>query len=367
MDLPSIPIISASALERLWNCPASSVLPASTRTLRVGRRGTDIHSHVHRVASGMPALQSLMLVPAEWRGTCGGIDFKRLWGDLDKVRSEVAYGLNVRTDEVREIGVNIGRAYPDLGEGWIFGTLDIEGERIDGVWAAPDVKSGFLETTAPDENFQLGFAGRVLSIVHEADEVDVRIANIRTDGSVFVQPASYDRLALDDWGDRFVEVVDGVAQARAEYAKTGRAVVNEGAWCRYCPALTSCPAKTAMAKAMLPTLADIDARLRSMTPDELGRAYEIAHDQIRPTLERVLDFAKAAAVQSPVPLSSGKVLAPTYQMRENFVQERALTLLRELGAKQEQLDGLYVAKEVEQVKAIWPATARKNAKKKATA
>ena len=360
-------LITASSLERLWNCPASAVLPASTRTLKVGKRGVGIHSFVQRVAGGMAVQESLLLTPAEWRATCAGIDFKRLWGDLDDVRPEVAYGLNVRTDEVREIGVNISRAYPtDLGPEWIFGTLDLEGRRLDDVWCAPDLKTGFLEQADPEENFQLAFGSRVLSIVHDSDEIDSRVLNIRTDGSVFVQPGNFDRLALDEWSDRFIEVVDGVAQARIEHAQTGRVTVNQGSWCRYCSALNSCPAKTAMARAMLPTLADLDAKLSTLTLEERGRAYEIAHGQIKPTLERILDFIKASAVQEAIPLPDGKVLAPTYQTRETFVQERALTLLRELGARQDQLDNLYVTKEVEVVKAVRPLTAAKNKKKGAT-
>ena len=118
------------------------------------------------------------------------------------------------------------------------------------------------------------------------------------------------------------------------------------------------------AKAMLPTLQKLDAKLLAMTPEDLGRAYEIAHDQIKPSLDRVLEYIKTSAVTENVPLSNGMVLAPTYQNRENFVQERALDLLRKLGATQEQIDECYRAIVVEQVKAVWPGTAKKNKKKK---
>ena len=328
--------ITASALERLWNCPTSAVLPASSRTLRVGKRGTDIHRHIQRVANGMPVASSLLLVPADVRATCSGIDFKRLWGDMDEVRSEVAYALNVRTDEVRKVGQNIDRAYPDLGADWIYGTLDLEGKRIDDVWVVPDVKTGFLKVEEPDENFQLGFGGRVLSLLHGTDEIDARILNIRTDGSVYTQPGHYDRLELDEWGDRFIEVVDGVAAARLGSEPPNNSEppkVSEGSWCRYCPALNSCPAKTTMARAMLPTLTELEGKLAAMTLEQRGRAYEIAHDQIKPSLDRVLEYIKTSAVTENVPLSNGMVLAPTYQNRENFVQERALDLLRKLGRR----------------------------------
>jgi hypothetical protein len=353
-------------MERLWNCPASAVLPSATRVLKVGRRGTDIHGHCQRVANVMPVMQSLLLVPAEVRPTCAGIDFQRIWGDLDQVRAEVAYALNARTDEVRELGVNIGRAYPDLGPDWVYGTVDLEGCRIDGVWAVPDLKTGFLEVDDPEENFQLAFGARVVSLRHDADEIDSRVINIRTDGSIYTQLGNFNRMSLDEWGDRFIEIVDGVAQAKVDYDRSGRADVSEGKWCRYCPALTACPAKTSMAKAMLPTLQEVSARLGSMTLEERGRAYEIAHDKAKPMLETILDSIKSMAVQEAIPLPNGKVLAPTYQKRENFVEERALELLRRLGAKQDDIDTLYVTKEIEVVKAVSVGAARKAAQKKGT-
>jgi hypothetical protein len=343
---------TASGLEREYHCPASAVLPAVTTHGAAAVRGVDIHAFVRRVLGGMTRAAALAFLSKESRATCEAIDFQRIVGDLHDVRSEVAYALNVRTDEVRELGFNIGRAYPDLGADWVYGTLDIEGMRLDDVPVAPDIKTGFADVTPPAENFQLGFFGRVLALKHGASEIDARILKIRTDGSVWTDPGSYDQFAIDEWGDRLIEVVDGVAKARAEYKATGVAHVSPGSWCKYCPAFHACPAKVALASRMLPELQAIDGRVAAMTPEQRGRAWVVAHDQIAPLLDGIVEALKESATIEPFPLPNGKWLAETRQERDSFDKAVALALLRQLGATEAQLAACHRTIEVKPVKEV---------------
>lgn len=327
---------TASGAERSHNCPASEVLPRAGSTSDLAERGNAIHRFTRRVLAGMPKGRALAMVPEEWRATCARLDFRAISGDISGVRSEVAYAYNVRTAEVRELGIDIGRAYPSLGPAWICGSGDVEGLRIDGVPVTADLKSGHGDVTYVEDNYQVRFFARVLQQVHGAAEVEGRILRIRGDGSVWPRSFTFDAFALDAYGDTLIEIVDGVARMRALQAEGKPLPVNEGSWCKYCPAFHACPAKNALAKSMLPDLDAMRARVATMTTEERGKAWE-TYKKIKPVYEAIEKALKEAAASEALPLPNGKYAAEISFERESFDKVRALTLLRQHGATDDEI------------------------------
>ena len=347
-------------------CSGSLVLPRAAKTSEIAERGTEIHAFIRRVLRGSSRDASLALVPTAWKTTCAGIDFQRLVGDLSNVRSEIAFSLDVATDEVKELGQNIGRNYPPPPNATtIYGSSDIIGSLEDGTWSVDDVKTGYGDVTPPEENMQLLFFALILSLLHGGSKVASRLKHIRADGKVFSEAHVYDQFALDEYASKLVELVEREAKARAQYAATGTVDVHEGPWCTYCPARSSCPAKMSLMRLMLPELEAVSGKVFMMTKAEQGRAWELAHDRIAPLLESVLDSLKESAKEEMIPLPNGKMLAPSPQSRETFSTVHGIELLRKLGATDAQIDDCYRTTEFEKVLAMKAETAIKNMRKRA--
>jgi hypothetical protein len=331
---------TASALERVGECTASHVLPAAHTTSGYAKRGQVIASFVRRVLGGMPRAEAAALVAdPDWRTTCTLLDFTKLVGDLSMVRGEMAYALNVETDDVRELGTNLGRNYPPLEENEIGGTDDIEGMRIDDVPVVIDVKTG-QPVTACCDNPQIKFFARVLQLRTGAQEVEGRIAYVSDDGHVEVDSHTFSAFDLDSFGDDLAEIVRRVASARTRHAAGEVLTVSSGSHCRYCPAMAACPRYTALARTMVGDVEDMTARLGVMTPEQQGVAYEKAKE-IEKFLGVVLDGLKELARQNPIPLRSGKFYKETKSHSTHLNTPLALAMLREYGVTDVQIAALY--------------------------
>lgn len=334
--------MSASSLEREAACPGSAALPNTSESGDDAARGQAIHAFLERVGR-MPLADALAGVPKQWREFCGAIDTDQIVGGLSNVRSEVAYAIRIGHEEAREIGSNIGRAYPDLGDDWEFGTNDIEGVRFDGVPVTGDIKTGNDVTPARD-NMQAQFAARAIQLVTGADEVESRIIYLRHSGDVWVDWHVFTRLELERFEDRVSDVRFRVADAHARYALGVVPDVNPGSWCRYCPGLLSCPAKTALARSMLSDLESVDARIATFTPEQAGRAY-LKLKEILTVAERVESALKQFAARTPLPLGNGKEIRPITFEKKSFSRTKALELLAAKGATVPEIEALKVPHE----------------------
>lgn len=348
--------VTASGLERALACPASVVLPQVNTTTRYSTSGNVKHAFVRRVLRGLTVQQALVGVPEEQRATCEAIYFRRVAGDLTEIQSEQAWALDVETNEVRFLGENIGRAYPELGPNEVCGTEDLAGLRIDSAYVTADIKSGYKPVTACEDNAQVKFFARVHMLRHpELDVVEGRILTIRADGTVGIDAHDFTRFDLDCFGDELSEMRDRIAAARAEYESTGRAKVSRGSWCDYCPAKSACPAFVGLARAMASegtsSLELVLSKIAALTPTEQGEVWERARG-FADVAEQIIDALKSIAKQDPIPLADGKQLRETTYEKESFHAESAIALLRQLGATQEQIAALYRRTVVSQVREL---------------
>src|ERR1700722_8130619 len=95
---------TASALERVCQCPASAALPQVLSSDEDGVRGTQIHAYLRRRIQGWDIAHALELVPEPWRQTCNGIDVRRLISGWREVEAETAYALDVSNDTAVGLG-----------------------------------------------------------------------------------------------------------------------------------------------------------------------------------------------------------------------------------------------------------------------
>lgn len=346
-------MISASALHRVLACPASELLPHIRSTGSRAARGTSIHSYIRRRIAGLPVNDAL--VDKEHRYTCHGIDVDEIVAGLSSVACEVSYALNIYTGEVRRIGVNLGREYPAeylTGE-WVTGTDDLEATMADGRAIVEDFKTG-QDVPHPSVNPQILFLAVCVRAVTGSDEVEGRVRYIREDGSTYVESHVFDAFDLDAFTISLRHVAVSIDSAKraggdARHLPMVTIPMATGDHCKYCPAVTSCPAKVALARTMLPELQAID--FRAMSPEERGVAW-VRAKEIESLLEMVLSGLRDCVFVEPTPLPDGKVLTVIESSRTSFHKETAIALLHELGASQEQVETCQRRTKFDVVKAI---------------
>ena len=341
---------TASGLERALACPAYVVLPHVNESGEDAERGNQIHGFIRNVAARMPREEALVRLSPEHRPVCEGIDLARVYGGLSNVRAEVAYALNVETEECRELGINLGRRYPVTSAAEFCGTNDIEGDRLDKIPCVEDVKTGD-PVTACAENPQMLFHARARQRRTDATKVEGRIIYIGRAGQVRIDPHMFTSFELDSFEDRLVELREQIAAARARYAATGEVDVSSGDHCRHCAAMLACPKYTALARTMVTDVDAIRERIALMPPEEQAAAWVKARD-VKRLVDNVIEGLKSIATQSPIQLQNGKRVGAVSYAKTDFKAELAIALLRQRGATQEEIDACFVESTVTQVREL---------------
>lgn len=358
----SLPLGSASGIERTEACAASVVLPRIARASEPeAERGTSIHNFARAVLAGAPRDKALAAVtePA-WRETCEHLDLTRLGGDLHDVRSEVAYALDVVGRTARELGVNIARGYTGIGDVELPGSCDIEGTRFDDVPVVLDIKTGWEPVAPCAENPQIMFFAWVRMLLTGAPAVEGRIAYVREDGSVRLDSHTFERFDLECFADGLEEMAGLVIATRRAYAAGATVQVARGSHCRYCEAMPFCPAFTQLARTMATDLVDVRASIAELTPAQAGVAWSKAK-AVETLLEEVLDALKERARLAPIPTPEGKLVkAIPMKGREFFDTQAAIAMLRAKGATADEVGTLYrVGPPGEQIRAVNPPKTRR--------
>src|SRR6185312_11057161 len=227
----------------------------------------------------------------------------------------------------------------------------------DGVPVVGDLKSGFLPVTTAEENLQVGVFAIAKRILLGADIVEVRIWKLRPDGRIW--PDTYELTAFDLDGalDELEEGVDRGHAARRHFLAHGWVNVSEGDHCRYCPSMAACPAKQALARAMLSEVEPVGAMgpeqvreyVKHLPLADAGAAL-VKVKRIEQLAEVIRKALNQRAVQEWLPTAPGKVARPIAFDRQSFSQEAAVALLKELGATDAQIGGLYKTYRQEQIR-----------------
>lgn len=350
-------LFSASSMERATACAASTALPRVVLSSDDARRGQAMHRYATRVLLGMTETEALKLVPAPWREACKGLRLHReiaLLG-LRDLRADQSYAINATSLIVRTLGSGLERAYR-VEDGEIPGTDDLEGQTFLGYSAVIDFKFGYQEVTPPAENLQLLFYAYCVARRNGDDRVDGYIGHARKSGHIHWYKHTFTSFDFDVFEDVFSRAYERSMQAVADLDAGKRLPVYPGDHCQFCPAMSACPAYTSLARSMVVDLEEIDRSVEAMTPEQKGAAYEKLAI-VKRLAGRIDDALKAQARQTPFVTPSGKEVREMSFDRTDFSQDKALRLLRDLGATDDQIQACHVTSTVHQVRPLKPRAA----------
>jgi hypothetical protein len=321
---------TVSSWPRIKRCLGSAVLPAAHKESGVdAEKGRAIHGFLAEVGN-MGKEAALARVPAEYREACGAIDLDGL--PLGHgYRAEVSMAIDLETGNVRELGENLNRNYPALGETEIAGTADVIASTEDSAFVI-DYKTGHGYVDAPSDNIQLAVLAAMAARLQSKTRATVGIVRLRDDGSSSTFSAELNDRELNTIFNDLLGMARGVNAAREAYAQGSTPPTVEGEWCKYCPAFNSCPAKTAIAR----TIANPEAITREftgLTLDQAGKVWRRIKE-VEDVLDRAKEEIKAIASRTPIPLGNGRYVGIVESEKEFVDGEAAYRVLAlQLGEK----------------------------------
>lgn len=307
-------------------CAGSMVLPRVERTSKYAARGTAIHSYIATALSAGRAV-ALAECPEEHREICSKLELGnlvRLLGGHPLV--EPAYVYNVRDDSARFLGQNIGRDYGLLTDVEIPGTDDLVAVKEDSI-AIADVKTGHYIGDAAD-SWQLKALALAVSRHYGKDTVDATLIRLRDDGSWYYSPTvTWTAFDLDGFASELQSLYLRIKRRAVQMKEEGTVDVHPSdAACQFCPCVEACPAHTALARHLPPTLSDIAAKCEAMSDSQLAESWDVVC-RAEEIVKRVKDGLKTIVKDHPVKLASGKTLTAVLAPRETIDPEIARKVL----------------------------------------
>lgn len=276
---------TGSGLERHMACAAAAVLPRIwEESGAFAARGTEVHAHLERVSRGMDPAESLARVDEEHREAAAAVDLDALAPEL-ALSSEVSLAYDPTTDTARVLGQSTGRDYSSVAPDEVPMTLDLAGVAPDRVIAG-DYKTGHVKVTAAADNWQMRGGALAMSRAFGRTVADVQLITIREGRRPWRDRATFDALDLAGFAAELRASMTRVARDRARYAAGEHVEPTEGPWCRYCPSVMACPAKTSAVRVAL----DIRDNL-PITAADAGAAWEAVERG-----ERVLKTIKSKLI-----------------------------------------------------------------------
>src|SRR5262245_12980305 len=250
--------ITGSKIHRVWKCPASAALPqveSDDEPSPARDRGSKIHAFLERVGSVGRDQALAECTDPELYPMPVATDTDALPTQL---ACEVAYAWNWKTRTARELGRGIGRNYELVAtpptEDEIPCTLDLVGQeqvtREVRRGYVGDYKTGHSRLPAPDQNGQLLLGALCVQSAHGCDDCVVELIHIHRDGDHHRVRRTVDSWELGAFAAELAAAMELVAHWRAELAAGHDVGAREGSHCDHCAAFNSCPAKTALIRAI---------------------------------------------------------------------------------------------------------------------
>jgi hypothetical protein len=280
-------VITASRIELVKRCVGSHALPHRD-------------AHEHEVADGKDrhATQEESInagdVPAEYTERWPGMTW----------RAEVKFAYDIVTGDGRELGVGNDRDYSTAHPTEVCGTADVVG-LSDRLIVIVDRKGFDPSVSRAAQNAQVHLAALAFSRAHGIDDAHVAIHHeVRP-----LDVAELDMLDLDAFAVEVRDIFHAAAAAREAYAQGAPLELNEGKWCRWCPAFDACPKKRALVQMVASNAADdqVEMLLPLNSDEGAAMAYDFAQ-RLRMLLKRVDAAIYARAAERPIPLPNGMML-----------------------------------------------------------
>lgn len=325
---------TASALQRVAECPASAVLPQVGSSSEDSARGNVIHKFLEDAAN-MGREKALALVPSQYRDVCEVIDFERLL-PLGTFAAEVTFAYDSATLTAREVGRGLARDYSAVIPTEVAGTADVVAIAGDAVlvW---DYKTGHGALPPAEKNWQLRALALMACRAYGKQRAQVEVVRIDESGGVWFDSATFDAFDLDAIEGELQTLLAVVIAERQRKARGEALTYSQGAHCRYCPAFQHCEANTKLLREVAADPQSIERLLDgALTLDTAAKAYRKIH-AVRAILGKVESAIYAFAAQQPIPLGDGVMLGEVETTRESLDGAKA----------REVIAGLYGSKAAE--------------------
>lgn len=342
--------LTASGLDRVSVCAASAALPQGRQAASsYADTGTAVHRFIEEtraraatyVLQGAPyadALETartelLAAIPqeADHYPLCEGFDWSLV---PEGAQLEVALAWDPATGVGRVLGESIERDYATATARELVGTADLVGRIGDRVLVA-DWKTG-NKLVGAAEAWQLRFLAVAAAAAVGASGALVAMVYLRDDRA-YIDRAEFDAFDLLVFAAELEQLVARVSAAR-QVAAAGRVPdVAMGPWCRYCPAMASCPAQVRLVQQLARRVEREDitpervmAQVQAMTPADAGAAWvklERAEALLRYLREGLDTYVRQVG---DVPLPDGRVLREVPSTRRYLIPRVAEKVIHAL-------------------------------------
>ena len=361
MKLRSLPQVTGSRAHRVWQCPASLVLPWNSNEDREAKwepargKGKGVHRYLERVKK-VGVSQALGEVPADLLILCKALDIDKLPTHL---ATEVAYAYNWRLGTARELGRNLGhRDYDALGVDWsceIPGTYDVVGwamvyvKTSDGVEAqvkrayVGDYKTGNTRYPRPGVYGQTLLGLLCATLVMGCADGFVEMIYIDDDGESFPARDLVDEWDLQTFAREIQETMEALPALDMTFVDHGGDALakREGPHCDHCPAFKACNAKVALVRSVPGELlrlgvkkaddGELEISPNAITVRNASQIYE-ACERIESICKKMRQEVVGIAWTEPITLSDGRVIERyTHSKRSVDGRIAALVLERHYG------------------------------------
>lgn len=323
---------SASGLARALLCAPSAASPGGVNVLNeYADRGTGAHDFLTNVQKyGREKALELVPADAEWTALCEAIDLESLPPmSLSASAAEVAFRYNLTTDTAKEVGRNIGRAYPPgkLNDD-VDGTIDYLSLLADGETVfIVDWKFGRGWVPRARDNAQLKFAALAACRAYGRSRAQVAITRISEDGTPWNDKAVFEAFDLDSFADDLKALHTRVVQLRAEIQAGAVPAVTMGPHCKYCPAQRYCPGVTSIVREVASAPEHWSASFKDLlTPETATLAY-IKVRQVETALKIAKEGLALFARENPIDLGDGNVYGYVAGEETEINAEKAFDVL----------------------------------------
>jgi len=316
--------VTASASERLLQCPGHARLPWVRTESEAATEGTRLHALMER---------------AEWDAEPQTYAARMAWVDWLALNAytpvEVLPEQPVAIDTATRRGrlfANAGhRDYSSATRDEVPGTIDmlavLEGEGRTTSLAIVDWKFG--RETVHADSAQLRTLAAAAMLAPDYDHIQWALC-------IIVQaPPGCDEASIEIVGygrDQLMAHVEMLGDALNEVSE-GRVNLRRGDACKYCPAETSCPAQLAALSAIV-----APGGAGPITPARAGEIW-LELRQAKKRLEAIEDACKTLAAELPdgLPLPGGKRLIATTRSRTTVDAKALEAVAREHGATSDEI------------------------------
>lgn len=345
--MPSKIQITASQLGRTLTCPASLVLPSakSNESNEAAYRGTIIHSYLEDYIhlGKEQALKNIPIQDDEYRLTCESINMDEILKGSNVIQTEVGFKYNIEKqtavtiqnyrdkkndEETNEVALiydknNVSKE--------ITGIADIITISQNGEYTILDYKTGFERVSAIN-NPQLSFFAMCVALINKPSKITIGIVTVLENGQAKIEKQEISQDYIKAFQGKLLTAYNQVVESKLLVEKGINPDVVTSDYCKYCPAINSCPAKNKLALAMSnSTSLENILKIESLSISEIGDVWEKLK-QAKKIIEIVEENIKDIVKKEVIPLPSGKCLAQFLIEKETIEAEVAEKIIRqELG------------------------------------